>query len=213
MGEAKKRKLSGISPRTSQVDWAKIVVNWNEAQSAFEAAIINAGRPSTPLAPLTGRISRFCQSISPDMPEFLPFSDQGLSYRPGLCIANCLHMVEHKGGMAVNGWMIWENRNYAEAEFHCVWHPPGGTFLVDVTPRVDREKTVLFLPDSTVAIRPGPKGGDLMPCNRTTIPKCPFARGTMAVDQSTYEVHLDYGSSKELDRLGFKKKRPLVVRP
>lgn len=59
------------------------------------------------------------------------------------------HWKRNPGGGAVAGWVIWQAKaaNFVEAEFHSVWCDPKGN-LIDVTPRKDGERYVLFVPDS-----------------------------------------------------------------
>ncbi len=46
------------------------------------------------------------------------------------------------------GWTIWEwPKVYVEAEHHAVWRDTNG-YLVDVTPKHDKEERILFLPDA-----------------------------------------------------------------
>jgi hypothetical protein len=54
--------------------------------------------------------------------------------------------MEH-GGEIEYGWAIWEWPTVLiEAEFHAIWRAPDGR-PVDVTPRVDDERIIAFVPD------------------------------------------------------------------
>ena len=63
------------------------------------------------------------------------------------CFLNVRKVVRSKGGQIAYGWTIWIwPRVLFDAEHHAVWQKPDGT-LVDITPKADREKRILFLPD------------------------------------------------------------------
>jgi hypothetical protein len=68
---------------------------------------------------------------------------------PGHCFVNCLVQQKLHQGDTLFGWMLWQDTTiqFAEAEFHCVWRSPDGA-LRDITPRVDGEKRICFVPDS-----------------------------------------------------------------
>jgi len=64
----------------------------------------------------------------------------------------CFNNVEEKisidGGKLQYGWTIWEWPHIIiEAEFHAVWVNSDGK-LIDITPKPDGEKKILFLPDN-----------------------------------------------------------------
>jgi hypothetical protein len=68
---------------------------------------------------------------------------------PNECFENVRLQVAAHGGGIRYGWMLWEwPAILLEAEFHAVWANPQGS-LLDVTPKVDGEKQILFLPNST----------------------------------------------------------------
>lgn len=58
------------------------------------------------------------------------------------------HWKRNPGGSVVTGWVIWQAKaaRFIEAEFHSVWCDPTGV-LLDVTPRKDGERFVLFVRD------------------------------------------------------------------
>lgn len=70
------------------------------------------------------------------------------------CHFNARLMCRHHGGSVQTGWTIGEDttEDFIEAQYHAVWRAPEGS-LVDVTPRADREETVLFIPDATRHLR------------------------------------------------------------
>jgi hypothetical protein len=53
-----------------------------------------------------------------------------------------------RGGSIQFGWVLWENKqaDFIEAEFHSVWKNLKGE-LIDITPRQDNEKKILFIAD------------------------------------------------------------------
>jgi hypothetical protein len=109
---------------------------------------------STPTR-VTGSIRRFLETLVRNAkPEFLPLTAISPDYRPRYCLDNCEAETRRSGDPTVFGWMIWESRKNAfiEAEFHAVLKRRGE--LIDITPRVDGEHTILFVPDpSRSAVR------------------------------------------------------------
>lgn len=70
---------------------------------------------------------------------------------PNAKIGNCFYNVEKRvqsfGGKVQYGWLVWEDpKHLIEAEFHAIWISPTGK-AIDITPQIDGEKTVLFIPD------------------------------------------------------------------
>lgn len=108
-----------------------------------------AVRSTTPRAPYSPVVRELCRRLAPAgalVP--LPFRLLDCRYEAGRCHANVLHRVREAGGERVFGWLLWEQRGViAEGEFHSVWRAPSGE-LVDITPRVDGERRVAFLPDT-----------------------------------------------------------------
>lgn len=80
------------------------------------------------------------------VPEFLSFSYVKPEYIARYCLKNCELETGH-GGEMMYGWIIWEDKKkgFIEAEYHAVIRRDG--ILLDITPRVDNEKHVLFVPD------------------------------------------------------------------
>jgi hypothetical protein len=77
----------------------------------------------------------------------------GFTPEVSMCHFNVWAQMDRLGGSAQPGWLLWQDtaHHFCEAEFHAVWVAPDGR-LVDLTPRRDREKRVMFLPDPTRAI-------------------------------------------------------------
>lgn len=98
--------------------------------------------PKTISAP----VRTFCQQISPDQtPAYVPVKADADAI-PSECFNNVASKVERDGGTLLYGWLIWEwPRVFVEAEHHAVWEQDG--VLTDITPHVNGEQKVLFLPD------------------------------------------------------------------
>jgi len=66
--------------------------------------------------------------------------------------ASCFFNVQEKiklcGGKIHFGWVIWQHGYLIEAEHHAVWEDDEGN-LLDVTPRKEFYKTIMFLPDNS----------------------------------------------------------------
>lgn len=69
------------------------------------------------------------------------------------CHLNVWCQAREHGGQPQHGWVLAQDKSkmFSEAIFHTVWRSPDGK-LVDVTPRVDSEKRLLFVPDLHRAI-------------------------------------------------------------
>jgi hypothetical protein len=67
---------------------------------------------------------------------------------PDECHFNVWLMINNAGGHAQSGWVLAQDKaqQFSEAIFHSVWRSPQGK-LIDITPRKDREKRLLFVPD------------------------------------------------------------------
>lgn len=102
---------------------------------------------TTPKA-VTPEILAFCLEIdATTRPLYVPVRPALLAI-PSNCFINVREEVAHGGGGLQHGWIIWERPGwFLEAEFHAVWISPEGS-LIDITPLVDGEESILFLPDS-----------------------------------------------------------------
>jgi hypothetical protein len=65
-----------------------------------------------------------------------------------MCLENCEAEVKKSGRTVQFGWVIWELKSawFIEAEFHAVVRT--GSRLIDITPRIDGEDRILFVPDA-----------------------------------------------------------------
>lgn len=104
-------------------------------------------RIRTPLR-ITPEIKKLCSKIcGTRQPVYVPVKPEaGGEYNE--CFRNVKSKVERDGGNIQFGWAIWEwPRVFLEAECHAVWESPGGE-LIDISPRSDAERKVLFLADT-----------------------------------------------------------------
>jgi hypothetical protein len=87
-----------------------------------------------------------CRELNPDQtPSWVPVRSEPDAI-VNECFDNVLAKVARDQGAIVYGWLIWEwPRVFIEAEHHAVWEKNGA--LIDITPHVNGEPKVLFLPD------------------------------------------------------------------
>jgi hypothetical protein len=96
---------------------------------------------------VTDDIAAFCRDIAPlGTPQYV-----NVKPVPGARLNECFVNVDRyaalNGGSVSYGWNVMEwPSTLLEAEFHAVWRGPHGEML-DVTPKVDGEERILFLPD------------------------------------------------------------------
>ena len=97
--------------------------------------------------------------------EVYPF--QGMQINE--CFPNVKSVVEKLGGTTINGWAIWQWANImVEAEAHAIWQAPDGKF-VDITPHINNETRILFLPDDQVRFN-----GNPIPSHRQALTNSPL---------------------------------------
>jgi hypothetical protein len=96
---------------------------------------------------ITPQIEAFCVTFDGGNPppQYVPVQSI-----PGEKLEDCHNVVrrqiETKGGSSISGWIIWEwPWCYLESEFHSIWVSPAGE-RIDVSPKRDGEKKILFLP-------------------------------------------------------------------
>ncbi len=91
-------------------------------------------------------VTSFCQEVVPDaVPVYVPVSPGAVAI-PLFWIVNVAIQVIQQGGRVRYGWAILWSEDMIQAGFHAVWQSPGG-LLLDVTPQVNGEQSILFLPD------------------------------------------------------------------
>nr|WP_237681720.1 hypothetical protein [Agrobacterium vitis] len=91
-------------------------------------------------------VVEFCAGINADArPSYVAVQPDG-DAQPSECFNNVSAKVDRDGGSFVYGWLIWEwPRVFIEAEHHAVWEKDG--VLIDITPPINGETRILFLPD------------------------------------------------------------------
>lgn len=91
-------------------------------------------------------IEKICKEINADeVPVFVPVKSEKDAILSE-CFHNVNQKVERDGGSMLYGWNLWEwSRVFVEAEHHAVWVKDGK--LVDITPKHNGERKILFLPD------------------------------------------------------------------
>lgn len=98
---------------------------------------------------ITAEIERFCEEVAPGQkPVYVPVKPEKEA-EVSRCHVNVEHHVKANGGTPVYGWIIWQSPALLHAEFHCNWLCSNGE-LLDITPKVDGETQILFLPDQIV---------------------------------------------------------------
>lgn len=101
-------------------------------------------REKTP-AVLAPKLLNLVQSLGLEAPVCIPVVPVP-GAKPGWCYFNVEKAVASLGGSPVNGSLLWGNSLFATVEAHVVHGVPDAG-LLDVTPKVDGEKTVLFATD------------------------------------------------------------------
>jgi hypothetical protein len=76
-------------------------------------------------------------------------NDQHFNAEVDCCHLNVWVKCNLNGGTPLFGWILAQDKSmgFSEAIFHSVWQSNSGDIL-DVTPRKDKEKRVLFIPDN-----------------------------------------------------------------
>jgi hypothetical protein len=109
--------------------------------------------PDTVPGSLTPAIVKFCASIAPAEPVFIP-SVPIKRAMTSFCFDNVAQKVREKGGSVAYGWAIWHMPGlYLEAEHHAVWRNKLGN-LIDVSPQMGGHKRQLFLSDDSAIYDP-----------------------------------------------------------
>ena len=127
------------------------------------------------------------------VPVFLPATPPAPDAQMNECFAAVEGEVTRHGGSACIGWRIWEWPHVLiEAEFHAVWRNPAGE-LCDVTPLVNGEARILFLPDPGRAFE-----GKQVNSIRKPLSTNPDVAAFIAVADAEFEL----GNRGERDRQG-----------
>lgn len=193
-GQNVSRLLKGRAPAKAKWDFQK-------AGMALARAVM-AGRQTTPKEPLSVNVRKMLRELRTDeAPIFLKLTEtKEPLHIAGQCHANVRHHMAVHGGDTLHGWMIWENPIYVEAEFHTVWRAPDGE-LHDITPRFDKEDTILFLPAPQVRMKKG-KNGDIRFNTRTTLKHCPYVLSGLPTPDAFTDVAYSAEGVEELARYG-----------
>ena len=104
---------------------------------------------------LTDLELKFMSKINPKIKDvsskgkefyFLPLSKEAKHYKENECQKNVETAIRKNGGKPLMGWLIFKSQIFLEAYYHHVWITQKGE-IKDITPRVDKEKLVLFVVD------------------------------------------------------------------
>lgn len=91
-------------------------------------------------------VLKFAATISDQPPVVIPVKPVYGSVQAH-CFGSVIQHSKGAGGKLVTGWAIWLHPDvYIEAEHHGVWEDDEGN-LIDITPKPDGEKEILFLRD------------------------------------------------------------------
>ncbi len=96
---------------------------------------------------ITDDVRALCRDIdASNAPQYVPVEADPTAIVAD-CFFNVFDRVRERGGAVQYGWIIWVlPRVVFTAEFHAVWRD--GDRLLDITPKPDGERTILFLCDS-----------------------------------------------------------------
>lgn len=97
---------------------------------------------------ISDEINSFCERVSPGQIPAYTAVRPVASCEVAKCHRNVANHVRAEGGEPVFGWIIWQSTIFLHAEFHCNWRNQLGE-VIDITPKSDGEKAILFLPDPT----------------------------------------------------------------
>ena len=147
-------------------------------------------------------IFKFCEEIDPTAkPVFLEFFHVE-GYIGGECYGNVEKHIEKNGGRVQYGWIIWGDNNiFLEAEFHAVWINDEGEYI-DLTPKADGEKRILFLPDSKRKFT-----GELIDNIRKSLVDNAYTRTLIKVGERKFEIRKKYylgGHMREIPKFELK---------
>lgn len=123
-----------------------IMVPWPLWSTLYLLPNKTAMRQTTPDT-IDFTVRDFCASIRPDKePAYIIVNPESDAV-PRNCYPNVKRRIERAGGTILHGWIIWLSPGlFIEGEHHAIWVSPEGEW-VDVTPQLDGEKRLLFLPD------------------------------------------------------------------
>lgn len=106
-------------------------------------------RQTTTPREITPQIISLCQSLCAATPQYVPVEPQP-NCRENDCFNNVDKYIQHHFGEKICGWAIWQKANIMiEAEAHAIIKTESGQ-LIDITPHDYSEKSILFLPDTSI---------------------------------------------------------------
>jgi hypothetical protein len=150
-------------------------------------------RPTTP-AFVSQDIEKLCRQIDPSTEPVYIRVQPELWCEMNQCFDNAARYEREHGGCVQYGWLIWEMpRLLVEAEFHAAWLSPDGS-LIDVTPKVDGESQVLFLPDSNRAY-----DGTLVDNVRRPLSDDPYVRQCIAQSELMFRMRQKHFRNGRVD--------------
>lgn len=91
------------------------------------------------------RLVRLLQMLGGLTAQEIPLCASNPEYRLGYCWYNCFAKTRSAGGVAIHGWLLWDDGLGILDQHHSVWQDPSER-LVDVTPAATNVPTTLFAP-------------------------------------------------------------------
>jgi len=101
-------------------------------------------------------VKKLCEKIGTDIdPVYVKVIPEH-GCLPNECFPNVQAKIKADGGSLQHGWTIWETpKKLIEGEFHGVWVDEKGDYI-DITPKPDGEKEILFIPDNKLVYKNEP---------------------------------------------------------
>jgi len=135
---------------------------------------------------ITAEIERFCEEVAPGQkPVYVRVKPENGAEFSG-CHVNVEYHVKAFGGTPVYGWIIWQSPALLHAEYHCNWLSSNGE-LSDITPKVDGETQILFLPDQIVRWN-----RRVVPCRRKARRRSPAIDRFVAIYERMDKIRAKY---------------------
>jgi len=141
-------------------------------------------------------VLKFCKEIdSTTKPIFIDVIPTKNSVY-GDCYGNVENYAKKNGGRSEDGWIIWEiPKIWLEAEFHRVWVNNEGKYI-DITPKEDEEKRILFLKDSQRKFT-----GELIDNIKKPLVNNAETRTMVAVAKKEFEINNKYYEGKPVIKI------------
>lgn len=135
---------------------------------------------------VTEEIKKFCEEVTPgQLPVYVPVAPQ-TEAEIDKCHVNVEEHIKSHGGTPIYGWIIWQSPALLHALFHCNWMSPDGE-LIDITPKVDGETKILFLPDPAKQWK-----GRYVPSRRNARRSDPLIARFVAVNDQMDKIRVKY---------------------